>query len=83
MTFANNINIIKYYKKSIFYAYRSSIKKNLNAAALNSSIKEKFAEGIDPRCQKDLGLPDTLMSGFAMFQFKDHSLLAFNATMQR
>ncbi len=56
-----------------------SVRKYLNADALNSSIKDKFAEVFDPRCQKDvnLNLPDALMSGFAMFQFKDPSLLAF------
>ena len=56
------------------------VRKYLNADALNTSIKDKFTEVFDPRCQKDVNLylSDALMSGYAMFQFKDPSLLAFD-----
>lgn len=58
---------------------KSKVRKHLNADALNIAIRNKLTEVFDPRCQKDvnLSLTDALMSGFAMFQLKDPSLLAF------
>lgn len=67
-------------KKQGVKSTKIRVRKHLNADALNVSIKDKFIEVFDPRCQKDVNLylPDALMSGYAMFQFKDPSLLAFD-----
>jgi hypothetical protein len=59
---------------------KTRLRKNLNADALNAALRSAFGQVSDPRCQKDIkiSLTDALVSGFAMFQFKDPSLLAFN-----
>src|SRR6056297_643491 len=59
---------------------KTRLRKNLNADALNAALRNAFGQVPDPRCQKDIkiSLTDALISGFAMFQFKDPSLLAFN-----
>lgn len=55
---------------------KARVGKHLNADAFNVSIKGKFTEVFDPRCQMDVNLylPDALMSGYAIFQFKDPCL---------
>lgn len=62
----------------------SQARKHLNADALNTSIRNQLDKVFDPRCQKNinLSLTDALMAGFAMFQFKDPSLLAFKRRCQ-
>ena len=54
-------------------------RKQLSADALFRNIRESFRDILDPRTgQPEISLPDALMSGFAMFAFKDPSLLAFD-----
>ena len=55
------------------------VRKHLNADALFKSLYRDFEKIPDPRQGNPLiSLPDTLMSGFAMFSIKDPSLLAFD-----
>ena len=54
-------------------------RKHLSADALFRNIRESFQDIVDPRTGKpDINLPDALMSGLAVFAFKDPSLLAFD-----
>jgi hypothetical protein len=59
-------------------------RKQLSADALFRSIRESFHDIPDPRTGKpDISLPDALMSGLAVFAFKDPSLLAFDQRRQQ
>ena len=55
-----------------------NLRKDLNADALFSSLRDNFSKIPDLRSSnKKISLADALMSGFAMFSLKDPSLLAF------
>ncbi|MHC1727407.1 MAG: hypothetical protein AB9866_15615 [Syntrophobacteraceae bacterium] len=57
---------------------RKTVRKHLNADALNGAIRETFEQVPEPgNGQYDIPLADCLMSGYAMFSLKDPSLLAF------
>lgn len=58
---------------------KTRVRRNLSADALNSAVYRTLEEVFDHRCQKDVKIPlcDALMSGYAMFQLKDPSLLSF------
>ena len=61
-------------------SFRASvrIKKKLNANSLNELLKNNFALIDDKReDNKSIGLPDILMSAYAMFSLKHPSLLSF------
>ena len=52
-------------------------RKYLSADALFGNIRRSFHDIPDPRTgEPDVSLPDALMSGLAVFAFKDPSLLA-------
>ncbi len=56
-----------------------TVRKHLNADALIRNIRNKFRDIPDHRAgNSKISLDDALMSAFAMFQFKDPSLLAFD-----
>ncbi len=58
--------------------------KHLSADALFRNIHESFQDILDPRTGRaNVSLPDALMSGLAVFAFKDPSLLAFDQRRQR
>ena len=53
--------------------------KSLSADALFASVRAGFERVPDQRAENArISLPDSLMSGFAMFSLKDPSLLAFD-----
>jgi hypothetical protein len=55
------------------------MRKHLNADALFNSVRTGFDKITDHRSgDSDIALTDALMSGFAVFSFKDPSLLAFD-----
>ena len=59
-------------------------RKQLSADALLRNIRQSFHDIPDPRTGKpDINLPDALMSGLAVFAFKDPSLLAFDQRRQQ
>ena len=59
-------------------------RKHLSADALFRNIHQSFHDVRDPRTGKpDITLPDALMSGLAVFAFKDPSLLAFDQRRQQ
>ena len=59
-------------------------RKRLSADALFRNIHESFQDILDPRTgEPDISLPDALMSGLAVFAFKDSSLLAFDQRRQQ
>ena len=59
-------------------------RKYLSADALFRNVHESFRDIRDPRTGKpDVSLPDALMSGLAVFAFKDPSLLAFDQRRQK
>jgi hypothetical protein len=59
-------------------------RKELSADALFRNVRESFQDIRDPRTGKsDISLPDALMSGLAVFAFKDPSLLAFDQRRQK
>ena len=59
-------------------------RKHLSADALFQNIRESFQDILDPRTgRSDVSLPDALMSGLAVFAFKDPSLLAFDQRRQQ
>ena len=59
-------------------------RKYLSADALFGNIRRSFHDIPDPRTGKpDVSLPDALMSGLAVFVFKDPSLLAFDQRRQK
>jgi hypothetical protein len=59
-------------------------RKQLSADALFRNIRESFQDIRDPRTGKpDINLSDALMSGLAVFAFKDPSLLAFDQRRQQ
>jgi hypothetical protein len=65
--------------KSIKAPSKIKVRKHLNADALFKSLYRDFEKIPDPRQGNPLiSLPDTLMSGFAMFSIQDPSLLAFD-----
>ena len=59
-------------------------RKYLSADALFGNIRESFQDVLDPRTgTPSVSLPDALMSGLAVFAFKDPSLLAFDQRRQK
>ena len=58
---------------------KTRVRRNLSADAINRAVYRTLEEVFDHRCQKDVRIPlsDALMSGYAMFQLKDPSLLSF------
>ena len=59
-------------------------RKQLSADALFRNIRQSFRDIPNPRTGKpDINLPDALMSGLAVFAFKDPSLLAFDQRRQQ
>jgi len=58
---------------------KTSVRKHLNADALNGAVRKTFDQVSDPgNGQYSIPLPDCLMAGYAMFSLKDPSLLAFD-----
>jgi hypothetical protein len=58
---------------------KTKVRKYLNMDAMLSALSQGFSSLPDPRRGRvEISLPDTLMSGFAMFSLKDPSLLAFD-----
>jgi hypothetical protein len=59
-------------------------RKQLSADALFRNIRKSLQDVSDLRTGKpDISLPDTLMSGLAMFALKDPSMLAFDQRRQQ
>lgn len=57
---------------------KTTVRKHLNADALNGAIRKSFAQIPEPaNSEYFIPLADCLMSGYAMFSLKDPSLLAF------
>ena len=55
------------------------IRKHLSADALLGLLRKGFADLADHRSgNRDIALPDALMSAFALFSLKSPSLLAFD-----
>ena len=59
---------------------KATVRKHVNADALNRTVHQCFQKIPDHRCAKDTKIPlaDILMAGYAMFQLKDPSLNAFD-----
>jgi len=58
---------------------KRTVRKHLNADNLLKVVRKDFAKVTDPRAgNSKISLEDALMSGLAMFQLKDPSLLAFD-----
>ena len=71
-------------KRSVIMTKLSASRKHLSADALFRNISESFQDILDPRTgTSDISLPDALMSGLAVFAFKDPSLLAFDQRRQQ
>jgi hypothetical protein len=71
-------------KRSVIITKLPAARKQLSADALFRNIHESFRDIPDPRTGKPtVSLPDALMSGLAVFAFKDPSLLAFDQRRQR
>ncbi len=66
-------------KKRVTFKQKIKLRKQLNADALFSSIRQEFEKIPEFRTGKpDISIPDALMSSFAMFSLKDPSLLRFD-----
>ena len=58
---------------------RTTVRKHLSADALNRSVRNSFAQVVEPgHASPEIPMVDCLMSGYAMFSIKDPSLLAFD-----
>jgi hypothetical protein len=74
---------MSYIKKSTTFKQKIKVRKQLNADALFTSIRQKFETIPEFRTGKiDISIPDALMSSFAMFSLKDSSLLQFDNRRQ-
>jgi len=66
-------------KKRVTFKQKIRLRKQLNADALFSNMRQEFEKIPDFRKGKpDISIPDALMSSFAMFSLKDPSLLQFD-----
>jgi hypothetical protein len=71
-------------KRSVIMTELLASRKQLSADALFRNIRRSFHDIPDPRTGKpDINLPDAMLSGLAVFAFKDPSLLAFDQRRQR
>jgi hypothetical protein len=71
-------------KRSVIMTELPASRKQLSADSLFRNIRQSFQDIPDPRTGKpDINLPDALMSGLAVFAFKDPSLLAFDQRRQQ
>jgi hypothetical protein len=72
-----------YIKRSITFKRKIRLRKQLNADAMFSSIRQEFEKIPEFRTGDiDISIPDALMSAFAMFSLKDPSLLQFDRRRQ-
>jgi len=64
---------------------KARVRKYVNADALNCTVHQCFQKVSDHRCAKDTKIPlaDILMAGYAVFQLKEPSLLAFDKNRRR
>lgn len=72
-------NVINRQRNAVKTLTRIKMRKDLNADAMIGQLRKEFKEVQDHRGpNKTITLADALMSGFAMFFFKEQSLLAFD-----
>ena len=72
-----------YIKKCTTFKQKIRLRKQLNADALFSSIRQEFEKIPEFRTgETDISIPDALMSAFAIFSLKDPSLLQFDNRRQ-
>jgi hypothetical protein len=64
---------------------KARVRKHVSADALNRTVHQCFQKVPDHRCAKDTKIPlaDILTAGYAVFQLKEPSLLAFDKNRRR
>lgn len=74
---------MSYIKKRTTFKQKIKLRKQLNADALFSTIRQEFQKIPEFRPGKpDISIPDSLMSALAMFSLKDPSVLQFDGRRQ-